>query len=235
METFNYKDLPKYKELISKQPYIHDSDFKPIILDNVLDEKDIEHILRQVNEYPKDEIKIQTWGGQGVYDKITIESHIKEKLTKLMSETLGEPMILEQTSVAKYSTKFNFLVKLFAHYDTKPIDMFILDLQLKANQDWGIVVEGEKFNLKDNQALIFSGTNQVHWREKKNLPANTDITMLFCWFSHTPPRLKKKNHDKIMRSRSSMIMNETNILRNIIETEIVNNKLTIRPKTKDGD
>lgn len=233
MAIFDYKDLPKYKELISKQPYIHDSDFNPIILDNVLDQKDIDHILNQVDNYPLEEVKVQTWGGQGVYDKVIPEPHIKEKLTKLISEALGEPMILEQTSVAKYSTKFNFLVKLFAHYDTKPIDMFIVDLQLKSNQDWGIVVEGKQFNLKDNQALIFSGTNQIHWRERKNLPANTDITMLFCWFSHTPPKLKKKKHDKIMRARSSMIMNETNILGNIVETQILNDQIIIKPKTNE--
>jgi hypothetical protein len=233
METFNYKNLPKYKELISKQLYIHDSDFKPIRLDNVLDQKDIDHVTGQVENYPEGEVKVQTWGGQGVHDKIILEPHIKEKLTRLMSEAIGEPMILEQTAVARYSTKFNFLVKLFPHYDMKPVDMFIMDLQLKSNQDWGLVVEGEQFNLKDNQALIFSGTNQIHWREGKNLPANTDIIMLFCWFTHTSPKLKKKKHDKMMRARASMIMNETNILSNSVKTQIVNDEIIIRTKANE--
>ena len=222
MAIFDYKDLPKYKELISKQPYIHDSDFNPIILDNVLDQKDIDHILNQVDNYPLEEVKVQTWGGQGVYDKVIPEPHIKEKLTKLISEALGEPMILEQTSVAKYSTKFNFLVKLFAHYDTKPIDMFIVDLQLKSNQDWGIVVEGKQFNLKDNQALIFSGTNQMHWREKKVLPAGTEIVMLFAWFTHIPERPQKRSHDRVMRDRSGILMNEVNIFSDNVDLGISN-------------
>jgi hypothetical protein len=230
MATFDYKDLPQYKELISTQEYIPNSDFNPVIVDNVLEQKDIDHIMNQIDNYPLEEIKIQRWGGQGVYDKIVPEPHVKEKLTKIMSDIIGEPMILEQASVVKYNPKFNFLVKLFPHYDTRPVEMFIMDIQLKTNEDWGVVVEGKQFNLKDNQSLIFSGTNQMHWREKKVLPANTDINMMFCWFTHTPPKAKPRIHDRIMRTRSSLLMNEADIFSDKVETEIVNSEVKIKPK-----
>ena len=227
---FDYTDFPRYKELISAQEHVHDSDFNPIVLENVLDQADIDHILKQIDEYPPEKIKVQKWGGQGVYQTIQPDSHLTEKLTKLMSDSIGEPMFLREFSVVKYSAEFNYLVKLFPHYDTRPVDMFIMDVQLKTNEDWGLVVEGKQFNLKDNQALIFSGTNQMHWREKKVLPAHTDINMMFCWFTHVPPKYKRKDHDRVMRFRSSMLMDETQINSDKIATEIVDTEVKVKPK-----
>lgn len=219
---FDYTDFPRYKELISAQGHVHDSDFNPIILENVLDQADIDHILKQIDEYPPEKIKVQKWGGQGVYQTIQPDSHLTEKLTKLMSDSIGEPMFLKEFSVVKYSAEFNYLVKLFPHYDTRPVDMFIMDVQLKTNEDWGLVVEGKQFNLKDNQALIFSGTNQMHWREKKVLPAGTEIVMLFAWFTHIPERPQVRSHDRVMRDRSGILMNEANIFSDNVDLRISN-------------
>jgi len=230
MSTFNYDHLPRYKALIESQEHIRDSDFKPIIFDNVLTQEEIDTILKDMEEYPKDKIKIQTWGGQGVYTDLQPSDQVKEKLTKLMSDTMGEEMKVEQISIVKYSPQFDYMVKLFPHYDTRPVDMFLIDVQLKTNEKWGVIVEGETFYLEDNQGLLFSGTSQMHWREKKVLPAHTDINMMFCWFTHVPPKYKRKDHDRVMRFRSSMLMDETGINSDKVETEIVDTEVKVKPK-----
>lgn len=229
MSTFNYDHLPRYKALIESQEHIRDSDFEPIVFDNILTQEEIDTIMKDMAEYPKDKIKIQGWGGQGVYSDLQPSDQVKERLTKLMSDTMGEEMKVEQISIVKYSPQFDYMVKLFPHYDTRPVDMFLIDIQLKTNEEWGVIVEGKTFHLKDNQGLLFSGTSQMHWREKKVLPAHTDINMMFCWFTHVPPKYKRKDHDRVMRFRSSMLMDETEINSDKIATEIVDTEVKVKP------
>ena len=230
MSTFNYDHLPKYKALLESQEHVEFSDFRPIILSDVLTQEEVDEIIKQMDEHPKDKIKIQKWGGQGVYLDLMPSPAVKEKITKLISDTLGEPMVTDHISIVKYSPGFDYQVKLFPHYDTRPVDMFIIDIQLKTNEDWGVIVQGETFHLKDRQGLIFNGTSQMHWREKKVLPAHTDINMMFCWFTNVPPKYKRRDHDREMRKRSAMLMYETGINDYKVETEIVDGEVKIKPK-----
>ena len=63
---------------------------------------------------------------------------------------------------------------------------FTVDVQLKSNVDWDIVVDNWKseqtFKLVDNQALTFSGTHQVHWRPKKEFKDEEFLEALFLHF-----------------------------------------------------
>ena len=45
------------------------------------------------------------------------------------------------------------------------------------------MVSNREFTLKDNEALTFSGTHQVHWRKHKDFDDKDFIEMLFCHFS----------------------------------------------------
>jgi hypothetical protein len=69
---------------------------------------------------------------------------------------------------------------LFPHCDQTFIEpRFTIDYQIGSNTDWPIVVEGEEFTLKNNQALTFSGTHQVHWRTPKIFNDGEFIEMIF--------------------------------------------------------
>jgi hypothetical protein len=57
-----------------------------------------------------------------------------------------------------------------------------LDVQVASNIDWAIVVEGQPYILKDNQAILFSGTNQKHKRELKLFRDDQYMHMLFLHF-----------------------------------------------------
>lgn len=67
----------------------------------------------------------------------------------------------------EYNAKFG-QSKLPVHTD-KNASQFTIDYQLRSNFDWSNYVLGKKFTLKDNDALIFSGSNQLHWRQKRKL------------------------------------------------------------------
>jgi hypothetical protein len=214
----NYlKDLPKYEELIKSQPKVINSDFEPVIVKDIFTQEEIDDIIFQMDSTPIEKRRVQGWGGQVCFDNIQLSENIKSRINNLMNANLEEDVVLMQYTVVRYDNKHGYLAKLFPHYDTRPCEMFVFDAQLKTNEDWGIIVEGQQFNLNDNEAIIFAGTQQMHWREKKDLPMTTEINMIFFWFTHKDIKLKKEGHDEIMKQREAVLMSETNISSNIIK------------------
>jgi hypothetical protein len=48
----------------------------------------------------------------------------------------------------------------------KPECQWTLDLCVKQDKPWPLSVESGSFFMKENEALIYSGTDQLHWRDK---------------------------------------------------------------------
>jgi hypothetical protein len=203
--------FPKYKKLRESQDSVDNQNFVPIVINNIFSNEEIKSILDSIKSFPLDKIRVQKWGGQGILDDIKITDEIKDKVESVATRHIGEEMILENFSIARYSSEYGYEVKLFPHYDTRPVEMFVLDVQLKTNEDWGIVVEGKQYNINDNDALLFSGTQQMHWRERKTLSKESEIYMLFCWLKHKAAKTLNNQHDIIMKERESVLMQETNI------------------------
>jgi hypothetical protein len=86
----------------------------------------------------------------------------------------------------------------------------VFDIQLDADYEWPVVVEGEEFVLKNNQALVFSGTQQIHWR-KGYLPVGKTVDMLFCYFTFADERVLGENQFDIMEKRAALLMEETGL------------------------
>jgi hypothetical protein len=213
MTTFPPLDeFPEYKKLRTSQDPISDQDFIPVLVDNVFTDEELKNILQTVKWFPLEKIRIQKWGGQGVLDHITISDSVLAKIQKLASEACNKELVIAEHSVVKYSPKYGYEVKLFPHYDTRLDEMFVFDIQLKTNEDWGIIVEGKQFNILDNQALLFSGTQQMHWRENKKLQDGSEIIMMFCWLKHKISKPISENQSMIMLERQKVLQKETNIL-----------------------
>ena len=212
MHTFPPLDkFPKYKKLRESQDHVVNQDFVPVIINNIFNNQEVEYIANSIKSFPLDKIRVQKWGGQGILDDIKITNEIKDKIEDVVTRHIGEEMILENFSIARYSPEYGYEVKLFPHYDTRPTEMFVLDIQLKTNEDWGIIVEGEQYNINDNDALLFSGTQQMHWRERKELSKESEIYMMFCWLKYKTEKKLNSQHDIIMKERESILMQETNI------------------------
>jgi hypothetical protein len=87
-------------------------------------------------------------------------------------------------SFARYSIEYGERPNLTPHYDNNFIEQRLtLDIQLKSNIRWPIVVEGSRFILNNNEGLTFSGTHQIHWREYVEFEKQDFVEMLFCHFS----------------------------------------------------
>lgn len=205
------ENFPEYKKLRESQPEVLNQNFIPKISNNILTEQQIKELYSMIDAYPKEQIRVQKWGGQGCYDTISLSNDIKERILSAANKMSGEELEIEHSSLVRYSPEFGYDVKLFPHYDTRPCEMFVFDLQLNSNEEWGVIVEGKKYNLENNQAILFSGTQQMHWREPKKLSPNAQIDMIFIWLSHKEKRMLSNDHSLIMKEREAVLLNETKI------------------------
>ena len=115
---------------------------------------------------------------------VNLPDSIKNKVSVLANKIYGNKVKLEEISFARYSKEYGDFPNLTPHYDnTFKESRVTLDVQLRSNMSWPIVVQDNYFILKDNEALTFSGTNQVHWRAHQKFNDSDFIEMLFCHFS----------------------------------------------------
>lgn len=183
--------------------YVENQNFKPFIVKNLINEEEIKHIyflVEQSNDY-----MIQSFVGHRACS-FNYPSFI-EKITKKITELLGEDMILKEYSFAKYSTKFGYKPKLFPHYDTHSLDgqRITVDIQMNKNIDWAVVVEGKSFNFDIGDALVFSGTQQIHWREKKELGPEDEVDMIFAHFAYKKEKPWSPMQKEILEYKSHRI------------------------------
>ena len=108
-------------------------------------------------------------------------------------ESHGNLLKLESISFARYNLKYG-VPNLPPHVDDNfEYPRLTFDIQLSSNKLWKIFVEDNDFELHENEGLVFSGTHQVHWREKIIFDNTDYVDMLLCQFSDPSPSSKPIN------------------------------------------
>jgi hypothetical protein len=142
-----------------------------------------------------------------------LPQNIIDKVTNKAKEiSSNDNLVLTEYCHARYNNvtsncgRFHYKPSLFPHYDeTFKEPRFTFDYQIAGNIDWPLVVEpDQKFVLKNNQAVTFSGTHQIHWREPKYFEDNQFIEMIFFHFSDPNLGLKGEEVNKIMNQKAAM-------------------------------
>lgn len=206
----------EYLELRAKHdiPY---QDFEPFIIDNVLTDEEIQSMKDLIKRTPKERGFMKPWGVLGFQNQST--KILEDKLQKLADEYHPGLDFLE-VNIGRYANMGGLKSKLFPHWDfprvPKRYDFsgigqnIVFDIQLEADWEWPIIVEGKEYILKNNQALVFSGTQQLHWR-KGYLPIGKSVDMLFCYFTFSDHRSLVDNQYEIMEERAAFLMEETGL------------------------
>ena len=154
---------------------------------------------------------MQEWAGHRAWH-VKFPKDIENTITKAAQAILGNDIVLDgDYSFARYTPEYGFNCKLFPHYDTRDTQRITFDIQLRADEPWGIVVENDMFHLNDNEALIFAGTQQIHWRENKKLQPNTKIDMIFCHLQFINCKELDPGQKDILEDRSKFLMDHTGI------------------------
>lgn len=166
------------------------------VFDNFFTEEEINSLYTYINN-SNVEVNIQEHLGYKWWP-CGIPENLSKKITEFVKENFGMDLELTEVCLARY--ELNEVVKpnLFPHLDNFDSGRITIDIQIKSNINWAIVVEGNRFVLKDNQALSFAGTHQVHWREKLDFKDGDFVEMLFCHFTvpETNPISKEERYSR---------------------------------------
>ncbi len=174
-----------------------DGIIKPKIVSNLFNEEDFIKIKNyfKFNEYLKnighDEFGRKLIGGHT--ESILVD--YSNKILPMVRKEFGNDLIKPTYSLfAEYSDK---VISLYKHKDANACT-YTVDLVLYQTNPWGIWVEDEEYILEENEALLFFGEDQLHWRE--TIEDNKDIigVVFFHYanpdhwfFTHGPEHVEK--------------------------------------------
>jgi hypothetical protein len=83
---------------------------------------------------------------------------------------------------ARYTNKSGAIPQLKPHYDIGLKNLsYTFSVQLNTNiENWYIYVNDHKYNMNSNEAILFSGTHQIHYRSKANFKDDSYCDILVC-------------------------------------------------------
>ena len=216
----NYNSLPEYKALRDEHKkngnILNDEDRAPTLFKNFLSEEELFYIQERFKNYPKERIVIKNFDGVGNIgeeenkEKI-IRQHIFDRVAEAASVTYGEELEVIDFSQTRYSLDFGPVVQLPPHFDTKPIETLIFDIQVSSNHDWDLVVEGEHYKLNDGDAVLFASTTQCHWRQQKEFNKEDETSMIFVSLQHKNKRKILDEYREIKDQRLRVLEKELKI------------------------
>lgn len=127
---------------------------------------------------------------QSVYDRIhsTAEELSGYKLEKDF-----------QIHFARYTLNTGYAPQLRPHYDemlTK--ETITLSIQLKANIEWLLYANGEPVMMRPNDAVVFSGSHQIHWRPIRVFSPEEYLDVLVCQLPLIDGAMNPENHQETM-------------------------------------
>jgi hypothetical protein len=186
-------------------------DLKNVIIENILTQEEINTILEIVSK-----TQSQNFHNELAYNSwhIQLPESIINKFTEHAESIAGIKLKLEEYNFSRYEKitsscgKYIFNPLLFPHTDEAFMsDRFTLDYQVRSNVSWPITVDNWEteidYTLKDNEALTFSGTHQVHWRPKKDFIEGEFLELIFMHFAPLDKKELSKEHINEMRKRGS--------------------------------
>jgi len=186
--------------------------FKVIELVNVLPQTVIDEIYQSMEDIQEGKAVVQKFVGHKAWGASPSKEQ-SDFLNSVMSNTVGSQMSLREYSILRYSNEFGYKPKLFPHFDSHAHggQRLTLDVQLNSTVDWDVFVEGERFSLKNNSAIIFAGTQQVHWRDDLELKDGDYVDILLCHFEYVPEKPLSENQNEILEYRSHWAREELDI------------------------
>jgi hypothetical protein len=115
--------------------------------------------------------------------------------TRYNLDSLPEQVMIKINSIANDinpNLKFNFsyYVEYSSAYGEPCLPVhtdsvhskLVIDYQLESNINWSIYVDGNQFNLKDNDGLTINVNSQAHWRPQRKFSDGESLKMVFFHF-----------------------------------------------------
>lgn len=145
-----------------------------------------------------------------------VPPNIEAKLLKLAKEFVDEDLVLSHFQYLDYYGKYGNgnSPKLPPHLDVENYYTKVsIDYQMRSNIDWAVVVEGNKFILKDNEVLVFEAADRIHWRDPIILKENDRCEVIVFHFSNREDHKPYAENQMGMEERSMIMEKHKNMPR----------------------
>lgn len=159
-------------------------DYENVIVKDIFTEDQVQMIYDHIATCSDDKKFVQELFSHTAYFN-WLPDEVVDRIVEAAQSTSDIELELKELSFARYEHLMDGIEpNLFPHRDeTFREPRLTFDIQLKSTKPWPLVVEGKTFVLEDNQALTFSGTHQIHWREKIEFAEGEYMDMIFCHFA----------------------------------------------------
>lgn len=177
--------------------FVDNKDFNVFVIKDILSREDINEIK---HHYMRFEHYYQAVGYAGQRKWGLNYKSISDKLQNIVSKSLNEQVETTELELCIYTPDFGYKPKLYPHYDHHVTDgqRVTMSIQIDSNIDWDIIVENKKYKCNKNEGLVFSGTQQIHWRDNIEFKKGDYSVSIFAHFKYKNNKPHSPNQKQIM-------------------------------------
>jgi hypothetical protein len=117
--------------------------------------------------------------GRTRYDLASLPESVMEKVQGI-AKRINENLRFDFAYYVEYSSAYGEPC-LPVHTDSVHSKL-VIDYQLESNINWSIYVDGNQFNLKDNDCMTINVNSQAHWRPQRKFSDGESLKMVFFHF-----------------------------------------------------
>lgn len=153
--------------------------FKPVTLDEVFNESDIQKLKDIISS---NKIR-RTWydyeSQRALVEHDDLEQYFSKKLEPIARAIFNDPTLKTSFSMyAKYDNQSSWL----AEHTDKYACVYTLDYCLSAKIPWALTVDQVDYPIQKNQALAFMGMDSPHGRKRMSDFGASEVEMVFFHF-----------------------------------------------------
>lgn len=147
------------------------------IFNNFFNKKEINIILEHIKNTEKiNNGKIYRQTGRKLIGLEGLDISIINKVESHVKKLYNKNLIVKDIGFMRFKKEYG-TPKLLPHKDDYACEV-VFDYQVKTNKKWDLFIEGQRIELKDNDAVCFEGEQEAHWREKTIFNDNEFVEMI---------------------------------------------------------
>jgi hypothetical protein len=171
---------------------------KPKIINELLNKKDFFDLQTYIKSLDKSTLKYDEEINRFEFGNHDYLNNIQNSLLPIAKKFFQSDTLLPSYTFGSWYVKGATLDR---HKDIAPCT-YTIDLCVYQKTPWNLYVEGSPYTLHENDAVLYYGEDQVHWREDFPDPENNEVCNIFFfyvepdhWFFTEP----EENHQSIRR------------------------------------
>jgi hypothetical protein len=135
------------------------------IINNFFNDEEINIILKNIKD-TEDQApgKVYRQTGRKIVGLDNLDKKIINKVEVFINQFYNKKLIVKDIGFMRFKKEYG-TPKLLPHKDDYACEV-VFDYQVKTNKKWDLFIEGQRIELKDNDAVCFEGEQEAHWREK---------------------------------------------------------------------